>query len=441
MVKLILKTGFLIIFSSASISVAGQKIKALSVEDKIPDNIWRIIPKEKTTKLIILDFWATNCTPCLAAFPKMKELQEQFEHEVQIILVNSYENDTTINQRLKKINDGRSKNGYQPIKMPALPTINGDTLLYKLFPHNVIPHHVWINDEGKVLAITNGYNATAKHIQEALKKEHMNLMTKTDLVDYDMRKNGWMKPGHPALPVPVFYSAVMNYFPGMGDGGFIFRDSVTGSVRVIRRNTRILTLYQVAFSTKQKFFDKVLLETKRKELFSEPKDNNMMDAWKAKALFSYEINVPMKDELKINEYMQQDLNRYLGSLYGIEACVEKRILNSLVLITTQDGLLKTSGEKQSSIYHDSDLKWLNCPFSFVTDKLSAVFQDMTLPLAFVDETGFKGKVDMELNGDLNDLENIRTQLKQYGLDIIKEKRELEVLVIRDKPAPMQYSSR
>jgi hypothetical protein len=39
---------------------------------------------------------------------------------------------------------------------------------------------------------------------------------------------------------------------------------------------------------------------------------------------------------------------------------------------------------------------------------------------------------MQLTGNLKDVENIRRQLRQYGLDIIEAEREVEVLVIKDK---------
>lgn len=44
---------------------------------------------------------------------------------------------------------------------------------------------------------------------------------------------------------------------------------------------------------------------------------------------------------------------------------------------------------------------------------------------------FRGSLQ-QFTGDLKDIQNIRKQLQQYGLDIIEEEREVEVLVIRDK---------
>ncbi len=42
------------------------------------------------------------------------------------------------------------------------------------------------------------------------------------------------------------------------------------------------------------------------------------------------------------------------------------------------------------------------------------------------------KIDIQLTGNLKDIENVRKQLRKYGLDIIEVEREVEVLVIKDK---------
>ena len=43
-------------------------------------------------KLLILDFWATWCAPCVASIPKLENLQKQFEGKLQILPV-TYQKD------------------------------------------------------------------------------------------------------------------------------------------------------------------------------------------------------------------------------------------------------------------------------------------------------------------------------------------------------------
>jgi len=70
--------------------------KPVKIGDRIPDITLTNVCNYETTKtnlsdfkakLIILDFWATSCTSCLANFPKTEELQKKYGGEVQFIKV------------------------------------------------------------------------------------------------------------------------------------------------------------------------------------------------------------------------------------------------------------------------------------------------------------------------------------------------------------------
>lgn len=53
-------------------------------------------------------------------------------------------------------------------------------------------------------------------------------------------------------------------------------------------------------------------------------------------------------------------------------------------------------------------------------------------LPIIDETGYKGNVDMIINAKLNDMSSLRKDLKRYNLDLIEGERVINMLVIRDK---------
>src|SRR5699024_8057259 len=82
-------------------------------------------------KLVILDFWALHCTGCSAALREMESLQKLLGKRIQIIM---------INKESKKV----TENFFEKLgtsKTPDLPFVTGYTVLSKLCPHLLVPHH------------------------------------------------------------------------------------------------------------------------------------------------------------------------------------------------------------------------------------------------------------------------------------------------------------
>lgn len=142
--------------------------QGLIVGDQVPKNqqlnvINYLTPKvsleEFTGKLIILDFWATWCSPCISSFPKLDSLQSKFKEEIQIIPV-TYENLDKAKYTLEKVFPNYSKK--------SMPFLYADNYLRKLFPHKALPHCVWISPKGTVLSVTGGEEVNSTNIQMVL---------------------------------------------------------------------------------------------------------------------------------------------------------------------------------------------------------------------------------------------------------------------------------
>lgn len=124
-------------------------------------------------KLLILDFWSTWCSNCLAAFPREDSLAVQFKKDLAIVLVNS---DFKTGDDWNRISY-TFKRGYKPEYMPVA---YNDTILNALLKHHTLPHYVWINSNGVICAITGARQITAKNIQSVLKGERISLPIKVD---------------------------------------------------------------------------------------------------------------------------------------------------------------------------------------------------------------------------------------------------------------------
>ncbi|RYD97276.1 MAG: TlpA family protein disulfide reductase [Sphingobacteriales bacterium] len=137
----------------------GSKGGALKVGDKLPESFWQqehtIYANGQTTtqtlarnkgKLLILDFWATWCGSCVQKFPLLDSLRQK---NMNTLLVNSKK----AKEGFRQV-DQFFRNNEMALKYPQQSILN-DHYLERLFPYKQLPHYVWIDYQGRVIAITN----------------------------------------------------------------------------------------------------------------------------------------------------------------------------------------------------------------------------------------------------------------------------------------------
>ena len=95
-------------------------------------------------KVILLNFWATWCGPCVGEMPAFEQLQETYGEDLVLLAVNSGEDEGTVKAFLEE-------NGYTfPVALDPRYEV---ALLY---PSDSIPYTVIIGADGKVAAIQLG---------------------------------------------------------------------------------------------------------------------------------------------------------------------------------------------------------------------------------------------------------------------------------------------
>ena len=95
-------------------------------------------------KVILLNFWATWCGPCVGEMPAFEQLQETYGEDLVLLAVNSGEDEGTVKAFLEE-------NGYTfPVDLDPRYEV---ALLY---PSDSIPYTVIIGADGKVAAIQLG---------------------------------------------------------------------------------------------------------------------------------------------------------------------------------------------------------------------------------------------------------------------------------------------
>ncbi|SEM33356.1 Thiol-disulfide isomerase or thioredoxin [bacterium A37T11] len=236
-------------------------------------------------KLLILDFWDVSCLPCIAAFPKMQELQDTFGDRIQILLVT-----TDSQEKVDKLKE-RSK----IVQQVHLPMLVSDTSLFRHFPFASVPAHVWVGPEGIIRYMTNGQNTTKESIGTYLQGMDPKLPVKREQKDYDFDAPLLLEGGGRQLKRMLYYSILTTRMPTDFSQAGVLKEPDGTRTCVKAINTSILQLYQLAYgesaTSVYKYDNRVVLQIKDPSRLQWPKDRTQEDTWKVNNTYAYEISV------------------------------------------------------------------------------------------------------------------------------------------------------
>jgi thiol-disulfide isomerase/thioredoxin len=406
------------------------KFRPLKIGDTIPEKVWNLpfqirnhpqgklstTLKEYKGKLIILDFWATWCSPCLAMLPKTNALQKQYAQQVQFLPI-TREPESKVNELIKKT-------GWNP--MQQLVYVIADTAFNTLFPHIYIPHYIWVNNKGIVQAITADTVINANAIHQLLNHTNHQLTTKTDDLVKSFVISKELLKQQAAIDTNLQYSSSLSSYrkgwPALMDfGSGIFKNRKLTIV-----NNPIVNLFRMAYSgTAYRYtkggvylgypYNRTLVEAKNPEYWVNPGN-----------VYCYEQIMPdtnASDNLKM---MQQQLELLLP----LKAKLENRNMPCYVII--QEGKPRQHIQPADSLFQQSPLHLVM--HNQTSGKLAEVLNRYLggKKNIIVDETGISHPISLELKTQLNNLDQVKTALQPWGLALKPATRNIEVLVITDK---------
>jgi hypothetical protein len=101
-------------------------------------------------------------------------------------------------------------------------------------------------------------------------------------------------------------------------------------------------------------------------------------------------------------------------------------------------MLKSKGiswtaETGKSFAPNTGFQLLNQPVMQLINALGLSFQNEP---PFIDNTMISGNIDIEIAALLTDFEDVKKALRKNGLDLVKGKKKMSVIVIRD-PKPVE----
>lgn len=127
-------------------------------------------------KVVMLDFWATWCGPCVGAFPAMQKAVNKYENnkDVVFLFINSWETETNAAKRASKVKAFMANTPYQfnVLLDPNSGTKQADYVVISKYGVKGIPAKFIIDKKGNVRYALTGFNggddATVEEISIAI---------------------------------------------------------------------------------------------------------------------------------------------------------------------------------------------------------------------------------------------------------------------------------
>lgn len=344
-------------------------------------------------KIVFIEFWATWCSPCVAAMPHLQELQKKFKNQLQIITITA-ETDQRINLFLKK----RPSN--------LIFAIDTNYSIAKLFPHATIPHSVLIDTEGKLVANTSPDEINEVVIEKLIRKEEVVLTAKVDNMSTDFIKDYFFA----ADTVKSRLMIQPQIKGGPGRSMQHRNSSVFAGRRLTLINLTLESMYRIAYGDFA--YGRVIDQTGNEE--KNKKEMFCLDIITEK---STELLPTLKAELLKRFELQAKITPLLKPVYILKVADPNKV-NKLVV----SNKLEKEGYGGGSGTFSGDA----VVFADIADYLES-FGIVNLPV--VDETNTNKKFNIQMVYQPEKPETLTKALADLGLKLEKSERKINMLTL------------
>lgn len=396
--------------------------KPLKVGDTIPDVVLDKVLNFKTKsirlsnfkdKLVLIDLWATWCAPCIRHMPINYAIQQKHPDNLFFLLLN-IKNSRDKEEDVQKFLDKR-----KPVF--KLPSVVLDTVLTNLFQAHTMGTYYWIKN-GVLVAVTGEEEITDEKVVKMLAND--NVVHQKPTYSFDNQKPIFFENnGGPQQQPYVFRSILFPWSEDYHGLGYISDDAAKVN-RIYAFNVSALQLIIFSNPDLAKFATTHLkIKVKDAEKLV---GNNKSKAFEAKTLYCYEAIFPPVSKIRAWAYYREDIRKFFP--YKLDTV---KLNDSCWVLKLRSGskLKKGSGKSETNLDEQlgNPVFYNNLPLIGLVSTMEDVFK-----IPVIDETGYSGKVTLDLPPYLKDTDALAQSLYKQGLVLTKESRESEYLVITDR---------
>ncbi|MCH7414322.1 TlpA family protein disulfide reductase [Belliella sp. R4-6] len=400
----------------------GDKLPNLKFEDVLNHPDGEILISDYKGKLLILDFWATWCAPCVASFPKLDSLDKAFGDELAILPV-TYQDKEDVEKLFSRM---------AKLKEIKKPMVYGDNTLRELFPHQTLPHYVWVGKDGEVVAITYREEISEANISAMIRGDQKALGEKKDkVVAFDRNKPllaGNTDFGNTQI---LYQSALTRHVEGLPNALEIVRDENRRIVKFLFTNTSIKYLFAMGLSDGKGLFPSKMIDIDVEDpsKISSSETGSAYLQWKLGGnSYCYELIVPDVSEPEKWALLKQEITK-LFPQYVVS--FEERDMPVLALKTTADpAVLKSKGGTSKHEFNSHSAALNNTRIDMLVGHLNLLYLSND-PRPVVNKSGIDFPIDLHLESKLSDVEALNQALSAYGLILKEELHPMEKMIIRD----------
>lgn len=364
-------------------------------------------------KLLILDFWATSCAPCIAQIPKLDSLQATFPKELSILSVTS-ERSSRIAAFLQKYNATHANPN-------RLPNVVEDKALRQLFPYSYIPHYVWIRPDGKVAAFTSAYYLTAEKISGFLKAGTLDSVPVK--ADIDLNKPLFASEFLPLNNLTRYQI----FFKGRIEGtGSSYRErKYPMSIGICRTNETLADLFDACgyqlipnYSPKN-----LIISAADTASFYYRKGNGREADWYHQNVYSIDYIIPRADAA----LLFTGLLAFIGESSGFKGEIVKRKVHHLTLrvTSTYQNPDSTSGYR-NTLYQNPAGSLFNGPIDNFVSWFNERYPNWPIML---NKSGDTRRVTIRINKPIENLSQLIAILAKQGFELAESNEPINMLLI------------